>query len=304
MKAAKYLLPTVLLMVAGCATGPRVQLHSVETKSQRTAEELSQSRIAILPIAIRIGSQQVLAPLRKGQEVFLQHTIPADKLIAGQDVHRLLAANQTLAQTYQRLVQELIDFDPALFPDKDDILGVVDPIPWTGDKGIKYENIRVVCDDNRYRWSGYKPVLASGSEERTASSPVRGKDIQLQWNLRTKSTTTNRMIAPASSRELAQALHCDYLLVPVVHDMYYYLRSWFFLIMIPLPITPTTVTPNHELALYLIDGKTGELVRSIQIGEATLKAPFYTGGVLSMAAAFQQILGRGDFMGRITPLKE
>ena len=298
MKAERYLLLAVVLLAAGCTTVTNVTMQSVETKSRRTAEQLSQRRIVILPIAARIGNQQVLAPLRKGQEVFLQHTTPADRIVAGQEVDRLLADNQSLAQTYHGLVQELIDYDPNLCLAKDDIQTVVDP------KGITYENIRVVCESNRYQWADSKPVLLPEAKKPAEAAPEKAKDVVLSWKLRTKNSETNRMIAPASSMKMAQALNGDYLLVPVLHDSYSYLKAWFFLGLIPLPFITTSVTPNHELSLYLIDGTTGELVRSIQISAATPVAPDSTGGVLSMAAAMQHILDRGDFMGHITPATE
>jgi len=271
-----------LLGSTGC-TSMTISMRSIETPSRRTPEQVSRGRIALLPIAGRLASQQVLTVLRQGEGEFVRHMAASNGILVEADAVRVLAASAEARDAYPLIVEDLVDFDPDLFIDRKTAAPLVRATPWDGSAGIKYTNVLALYERTGRRGAN-APKLSS-------------ENVRLNWSLGIKDTASLGKVDAQAAGRLARALDCDYMLIPVSRDSYFFERAWFSFTFIPM-FTMTRLVPHNAIALYLVDGSSGEIVRSIQIQELP-GSQLHTGGVLPMAAALERVSERSSVFGRI-----
>jgi len=278
-----------LILAAGCATP--VPMSSIESTAKRPATLNAGSRIAILPIAARVGGQRYLASLSAAQEVYLERVGATTGIKAGRDIEKKFSEQGNLTAAYQAILEKLLDRDPNLCVAQEDILTTLDSKPWNGQSGIKYEKL---SDINTL-------VAGKATQRGSAAAPAANavaREIRLQWNVRTKAKASYEPLPLASVKELSQALECDYVLIPVVRDSYNYVKQWFAFTIIPVFRT-TGVYRMNDMAFYLVDGASGEVVQALQITEN--RAPqAASNDALVMVLALNKMIQKGDSFGSFT----
>lgn len=258
----------LIWLLEGCALH-HIQMNSVELPSQVTCDELADYKTAILPAVGRVISKKQYSTFTDGYQGYITHTQESDNLISCDEVEKIIMSNPELLNDYKNMVSGLKGYDKKFKIDNRVSKYTINNSEWDGTEGIKYENIL----------STYKKGNAS--------------KLRLNWNINIKADAKKHELLSSSSRRLSESLGCDYLLVPVLIDNYHYSRGPLTIFFIPFAYV-FNLYQSSDLALYLIDGRSGEIVRA-SLGKQLTPT-------LS-AASLQRILCKGDFMGSLK-LKE
>lgn len=264
-KSIVLFLICLILLLEGCALH-KIQMNSIELPSQVTCNELANYKIAILPAVGRVISKKQYSTFTDGYQSYITHTQESDNLVNCDEVEKTIMSNPELLNDYKNMVNGLKGYDKEFKIDNKDSKYTVNNSEWNGTEGIKYENVL----------STYKNMKGDASK------------LRINWNINLKTDAKKHELL-SSSRRLSESLGCDYLLVPVLIDNYNYSRGPLTIFFIPFAYV-FNLRHSSDLALYLIDGQSGEII-SASLGKQLTST-------LS-AASLQRILCRGDFMGSL-----
>ncbi|HBA84794.1 MAG TPA: hypothetical protein DCZ95_11930 [Verrucomicrobia bacterium] len=283
------LILALMLLATGC-TSPSLRLYSVETKNLEGSSSSNARRVALLPPAGRLAFQQHVRPMNAGMETFIQYAESSDVLVTSPELEKILSDQPRLNQAYQTLLNELVDFDRTLYREKSDTPFTMNPAPWSGDRGIKYDRVQAICESQRYQWTIHGPIPRN---EQTNAAMVPA-NLSLNWQLIQK-PASERVIPAKAAQELSAAFGCDELLIPIVRDTCFFVKKWHVILFVPI-FRSSFVAPHQEIALYLVDGQSGRIIRSIQTLEPD-NGLYYTGGALAMAVSLDRILDQTSALG-------
>jgi len=253
-----------ILLVQGCAT-QKIALYSTELPSKITTDQISKSRIAIMPVAGRITSKENISKLKKGITEYINFTSESDEIIGLDKVETLMSERPELLSTYETLLTGLVDYDQMIGLSQDDGKLEVEQIPWDGQRGLNYKNISALNGNN-------------------------GSKVSFDWFITMKKGVDDPNILLSSVDSLSNALNSDYLLIPVILDKYRYIKNLGMLLIIPVAYT-YQLTYSSDIAFYLIDGNSAKIVRA-SVG--------YNLTPVMVAASLQKILDKGQFAGKIS----
>lgn len=258
-----------IFFAGGCATH-RIQMHSTEIQSELDSYQTSKNKVAVMPVAGRIASEQEVRYIQQGLEAYLQYTDEEDNIIRPENVEEILLKRPELIESYQRLLVDVNRIEKNIIANKSDSIYNVDSSPWDGTKGINYDNILPIYKTNN-------------------TADLKASKTRINWVIDVKALEYRNVFLP-SVKDLAQALNTDYLMIPILMDNYHYRKSLGFIYFLPFMYT-YELAHSNDIALFLIDGETGKTVRAT-IGKNSTP--------LLVAASMQRTLGKGKFIGKIS----
>ena len=277
---------TLFILAAGCATP--VSLRSAEVAVGPSQEQVAGRTVAILPLAARVGRQRNLSVFSAAQEVYLQRVGAGSGIKAGREIEQKFSQQSALPAAYQEIISKLVDRDPNLDFAKGDAQAKLCAKPWDGQSGIKYSELADINAVVAGILAGSNSMARNG-----ASAPFR--DIRLQWRSGMKKDADYPNLPVSAVRSISRAMGCDYLLIPVVRDLLISMKGWYVMGILPLFRT-ADVYPTCQLALYLVDGESGQIVHALQVYQVNPRSGA-ANDALFMVLSLHKVLQKGNAFG-------
>ncbi len=264
-----FLLLSLVFLLHACAH--TIQLNSIEMPSKIDSRAMGKSHVAIMPATGKSISHANYSKFLKGYKGYMAYTDGDSHIIPTTAVEDILMDNPELFASYNKLLHNLKDFDELLTASKTSKKLIINNKPWDGSTGIKYDHILSI-------------------HETPGNKEISADKLRIHWTINLKDDIDEGTVIVAAANDLSKQLNCDYLLVPVIVDQYFYKKDVLTVFFFPFWYV-YHLHHSVDVAMYLIDGKSGQIVKA---SLAKNISPVLTAGILN------KILDRGDFVGDIS----